>query len=206
MISRKHFLCSAVSPSRNGGRLRGHRRRAPESILRKGVHRRGRMVRAGAPRWLYPTHVHEPLRPEARPAPRAQTPRRIGYPSARLWCRHGFLARPERSPDGEFMSDQGDDSRRFKYRRPPLIFLVRAFRASVGHESLTAEHPCKSWVPIEPPLSTAGLVPVLDDRILDPGGAAMNRPESLTIVIRTQSSVGSLRRAFQSRPSVPTTS
>jgi hypothetical protein len=56
--------------------------------------------------------------------------------------------------------------KRFHYRKPGLWVLgVRAWRREPGFEvRVTAEHAgCKTWVNLEEPLSTNGVLPVLDD-------------------------------------------
>jgi hypothetical protein len=56
--------------------------------------------------------------------------------------------------------------KRFQYRRPGLWVLgVRVFRRDrPALVPITPEHAgCKTWVPFDPPVATAGVAPVLDD-------------------------------------------
>src|SRR5207247_4051973 len=60
---------------------------------------------------------------------------------------------------------------RFNYRpaNPLYLLLVRAYRLPqpVTIENTPAYAGCKSWVPLEGPVQTAGAMPVIDDRAYD---------------------------------------
>jgi hypothetical protein len=122
--------------------------------------------------WLYPTHVHQaeqglrtaPGRPSAGPSPAGtvavgvlavvETIDHVDRPNVLLALEHLHIWTAETV------------RKRFAYRRPGLWVLgVRVYR--LGEPAVLAVTPeqagCTSWVPIDPPLGTAGLVPVLDD-------------------------------------------
>lgn len=121
--------------------------------------------------WLYPTRVHEaeqglrvPAGPAAPPAP----PGSIDLRALAVVAEVGYLDRPERLPDlAEFhIWTEATVRKRFEYRAPGLWVLgVRVFVLSEPRR--IAETPahagCKSWVPLDGPLSTAGPAPALDD-------------------------------------------
>lgn len=67
---------------------------------------------------------------------------------------------------------------RFDFREPGLWAVVlRAYRRTSAHElELGPEHAgCVSWVNVEPPLRTEGLLPVLDDASFDDTRARLLR-------------------------------
>ena len=142
--------------------------------------------------WLYPTHVHE-----AEQGLRDGGPARIGaVPPSPNTVRLQILVAVETIPfvdrpeplaaiaDQHVWTDE-TIQKRFQYRRPGLWVLgVRAYQRPSPYEvAVTPEHAgCKTWVPLDEPLSTAGVVPVLDDeefaRRMDRLRAALEHEES----------------------------
>jgi hypothetical protein len=122
--------------------------------------------------WLYPTHVHEPqqgLRTATPVLGRTRAaPDRVGIRAIALVQDVCFLDRRELLPRLEpfHIWTEATIRKRFDYRNPGLwVLAVRIFIAPTPTEILiTPEHTgCKSWVPLDKPLATAGVVPVLDD-------------------------------------------
>jgi hypothetical protein len=121
--------------------------------------------------WLYPTRVHEAeqgLRAEPvtpTPPPPAGS---VDLRALAVVAELGYLDHPEALPGlAEFhVWTEPTARKRFDYRRPGLWVLgVRVF---VQPEPLRIEETpafagCKSWVPLDEPLPTSGLRPVLDD-------------------------------------------
>ena len=121
--------------------------------------------------WLYPTRVHEaeqglraaPIAP-APPAPAGAIDLRALAAVAEV----GYLDRPEALPAlADFHTwTEPTVLKRFHYRRPGLWVL--GVRVCVRPDPLRIEETpahagCKSWVPLDAPLSTDGLAPALDD-------------------------------------------
>ncbi len=122
--------------------------------------------------WLYPTHVHEAqqgLRIDRAPAPAApEPPERVPIRWLAVVEAIHHVDRLDRLPALEEFHVWTEETvrKRFEYRRPGLWALcVRVLsRPDAVELAVTAEQTgCKTWVPIEPPLGTAGLSPVLDD-------------------------------------------
>ena len=142
-------------------------------ILRKGgvAEDAGEFVPEHRAFWLYPTHLHEAqqgLRIE-RPARAAQVPaNRVAIAALALVETIVYADRPEPLAALEDLHIWTGETvqKRFHYRKPGLWVLgVRVFRKVEPYTiAVTPEHAgCKTWVPLEPPLATAGLVPVLDE-------------------------------------------
>jgi hypothetical protein len=122
--------------------------------------------------WLYPTHVHESeqgLRSPATGTPeRPAPPDTVELGALAMTGPIGFVDRLETLKmlrDLHVWTDETVE-KRFRYRKPGLWVLgVRVFRspAPVALAVTPGHAGCKSWVPIDPPLETAGAVPVLDD-------------------------------------------
>ncbi|WP_435018809.1 DUF1802 family protein [Tundrisphaera sp. TA3] len=121
--------------------------------------------------WLYPTHVHEAeqgLRTPARPR-HAPDPASVAIDTLAVVEWVGRVERIEQLAELEPFHDWTESTilGRFHYRRPGLWALaVRAYRRpEPATVAVTPAHlGCKTWVPLEDPPSTAGLVAVLDDR------------------------------------------
>jgi hypothetical protein len=122
--------------------------------------------------WLYPTHLHEAqqgLKSDRANAGGPQaTAGHVPLRSLAVVEQSVFVDQLGLLPAlDEFHVWTADTIRkRFDYRSPGLwVLVIRTFvRPGAIEVPLHAEHAgCKSWVPIDPPLPTAGLVPVLDD-------------------------------------------
>jgi hypothetical protein len=127
--------------------------------------------------WLYPTFVHQAeqgLRRPAGPSPAAvpdpdpdPDPGTVALDALVLVDSIVFVDREEALAalgDWHVWTEE-TVARRFHYRKPGLWVLgVRVFRRAVPWRiAVTAEHAgCKTWVPLDPPLETAGCRPVLD--------------------------------------------
>jgi hypothetical protein len=122
--------------------------------------------------WLYPTHVHQAeqgLRTApARPIPARPAAGMVEIRALAVVETIDYLDRSEVLPALEPWHVWTEETveKRFHYRRPGLWVLgVRIFRRP-GPWTI-AETPahagCKTWVALDPPPSTAGLVPVLDE-------------------------------------------
>ena len=122
--------------------------------------------------WLYPTHVHQAeqgLRPtgadlDPESSPTGTVPLRA---LAVVETIH-FVDRPERLDALEDLHLWSAETvaKRFHYKRPGLWVLgVRVHaRSEPIALAVTPEHAgCKTWVPLDPPLATDGLAPVLDE-------------------------------------------
>lgn len=124
--------------------------------------------------WLYPTHVHEPqqgLRTTTQHAT-AVPPDRVPLQVLTVVESVAMVDRLDLLPALEPFHVWTEETvlKRFHYRRPGLWVLgVRAYvRTEPEIIPLTPEHAgCKTWVPLEPPVRTQGLSPVLDDREAD---------------------------------------
>jgi hypothetical protein len=123
--------------------------------------------------WLYPTHLHETEqglrhdRPERRAAPLPDNTLEIQALTVVEVV--GFVDRLDTLAALRDLHEWTDDTirKRFEYRRPGLWVLgVRVFRGpSPRLLAVTPDHAgCRSWVPLEPPWNTEGLLPALEDR------------------------------------------
>jgi hypothetical protein len=121
--------------------------------------------------WLYPTHVHQAEQGLKAAATRPSPSRSPGGPVAiralALVETVAYLDRPEALPalEGWHVWTEETVAKRFHYRKPGLWVLgVRVFVRPVPWTIVeTPERAgCKTWVTLDPPSSTAGLVPVLD--------------------------------------------
>jgi hypothetical protein len=146
--------------------------------------------------WLYPTHVHEAQQGvqagTAHVGPPSDGTVRVGLLAVVSWIgrieNEGDLQRLE----GHHIWTPETVLKRFHYRAPGLWVLVaRMFRR---HDlmliPITPEHAgCKTWVPLDPPLSTDGLRPVLDDETFQA------RLRSLQAALTDRSATRSAERA-----------
>lgn len=120
--------------------------------------------------WLYPTHVHQAqqgLRVPTATPPSLPTDH-VGLETLAVVAEVAFLDREEALPAlaGFHVWTEEAILKRFRYRRPGVWVLgVRAFRrAEPWPVEVTPEHAgCKTWVPLDSPAPTAGLVPALED-------------------------------------------
>jgi hypothetical protein len=122
--------------------------------------------------WLYPTRVHQAEQGLRLPE-LARTGRPAGVVDEEVeLCalarveRVGLIKRPELLADLEPFHVWTTETieKRFHYRYPGLWVLgVRVYhRAGPWRVAVTPEHlGCKTWVPLDPALSTDGLRPVL---------------------------------------------
>ncbi len=120
--------------------------------------------------WLYPTFVHEAEQGLRSPGPIqvriAETPGSVGIETLVVV---EWIGRVERVEQLEALAAFHDWTEatvlgRFHYRSPGLWALaVRAFRLPEPWPvAITPAHlGCKTWVPLESPPPTSGLVPVL---------------------------------------------
>jgi hypothetical protein len=124
--------------------------------------------------WLYPTRVHQAeqgLKPGTDvPADDETEPPdgTIGLRGLAVVAGVVSIDDPARLPalDGLHVWTPETVEKRFHYRRPGLWVLgVRVFRRDTPIRlAVTPEQAgCKSWVHLDPALSTAGLAPVLND-------------------------------------------
>jgi hypothetical protein len=144
-------------------------------ILRKGgiAEGPGGFVPEHARFWLYPTYVHQAeqgLRTVSEDAlPARPAPGTVAIRALVLVETIAFLDRPEVLPALELWHVWTEETvaKRFQYRKPGLWVLgVRVYRRP--DPWTVAETPeytgCKTWVQLDTPLSTGGLVPVLDSQ------------------------------------------
>jgi hypothetical protein len=122
--------------------------------------------------WLYPTWLHQAeqgLRPGGGPAVHLAAP--DGSLAIRCLVRVDSIAYVDREPAlaslAEFHVLTDETIRnRFHYRRPGLWLLSARVWASDSGFTLTPtpeQAGCKTWVQLDRPLTTTGLVPVFDD-------------------------------------------
>jgi hypothetical protein len=146
-------------------------------ILRKGGISEGAGPGSFVPEhqefWLYPTWVHQAeqglrqVTGDAQPAHRATA----GSVPIRALVRvalTGYVQSEAALPVLEEFHILAAETilKRFRYRKPGLWILgVRVWRREPEYMiASTPEHAgCKTWVVLDEPLSTAGLVPVLED-------------------------------------------
>lgn len=122
--------------------------------------------------WLYPTHLHEALqglKPEA-PVPQASAhaPAQVPIRVLTVVESVAFVETPAVLPalDAFHVWTAETVLKRFHYRTRGLWVLGVRVYAKAGPTMLgvTPEHAgCKTWVPLETPLPTVGVSPVLDD-------------------------------------------
>jgi hypothetical protein len=141
-------------------------------VLRKGgiAEGPGGFVPEHSHFWLLPTHVHEGQQGLREPLPGnpAQTERSSAVDLEAMVATGpiGFVESLEALGairDLHVWSDETIE-KRFVYRRPGLwVIGVRVFRLLEPVTiAVTAEQAgCRSWVPIDPPLETLGVEPVL---------------------------------------------
>lgn len=126
--------------------------------------------------WLYPTRVHEAeqgLRVDRPPSAEGHVMTSPPADSVRLEALavvetvgHADRLDALYALENLHVWTEKTISRRFAYRKPGLWILgVRIFRSpEPATIAMTPEHAgCKTWVMLETPLSTAGLVPVVDE-------------------------------------------
>jgi hypothetical protein len=167
-------ICAALSEGRQS------------LILRKGgiAEDAGRFLPEHDAFWLYPTHLHEVqqgLREELPISPRSPTP----FVAIEALALVDTVARVDSLDALDALADlhvwsEETVRRRFHYRAPGLWALgVRIFRRSAPWliEPTEAHAGCKSWVPLETPLSTAGLSSILGESTFT---ARMERLRSVT--------------------------
>lgn len=122
--------------------------------------------------WLYPTHVHE-AQQGLRIVPRASAPAENAPGDLEINTlvrveQVNYVADRDQLEEIEgFHVWTGETVlKRFEYRKPGLwLLLIRAFHESPGPiVKVVPEHAgCRTWVPLDPPLRTDALTPVLDD-------------------------------------------
>ena len=118
--------------------------------------------------WLYPTFVHEAEQGLRTPGP-AKTIEQPGVVGIETLVVVEWFGRVERPEQLEALASFHDWTEatilgRFRYRTPGLWALaVRAYRRLQPWPVaiISAHLGCKTWVPLESPPSTSGLVPVL---------------------------------------------
>jgi hypothetical protein len=141
-------------------------------LLRKGgiAEDGGRFAPEHPAFWLYPTRIHE-----AQQGLRIETPTLVQSPPGTVPLYALAVAEVilhlDRESDLEPLADLHiwtDETirKRFHYRAPGIWVLgVRAYRpeSPILLEVTPEQAGCKTWVPLERPLSTSGLIPVIDD-------------------------------------------
>jgi hypothetical protein len=120
--------------------------------------------------WLYPTNVHEAEQGLRVGSPRSAPPAsgRVELGALATVEFVGFIDRPEVLDDLADLHIWSEETvhRRFSYRRPGLWALgVRVYRlpSAWSIEPTPEQAGCKSWVPLDSPLPTAGLALALDE-------------------------------------------
>jgi hypothetical protein len=124
--------------------------------------------------WLYPTRVHEAqqgLRVEPTPG-EVPPPGFVRIDTLVAVATVGYVDRPEAldALAGFHLWTAETIRKRFEYRRPGLWVLgVRAYRRPEpwAIEDRPDYAGCKTWVPLDGPLATAGAAPALDDEEFD---------------------------------------
>jgi hypothetical protein len=124
--------------------------------------------------WLYPTHVHEAEQGLRVPRDQAlvsdnPSPDLVEVRTLVETGPIGWVDRRETLLELEELHVWNEETveRRFQYRKPGLWVLgVRAYRRQEPWlVPVTPDHAgCKTWVPLDPPLETDGVVPVLGDQ------------------------------------------
>ena len=143
-------------------------------LLRKGgvAEEAGRFLPEHPAFWLYPTHVHEQQQglKDERPsvAPAGLPPDKVVLPGLAVVTGLAFVDRLEAIEALGDLHVWTDETvrKRFAYRSPGLWVL--ALRVAAGRDmprmTIGLDHAgCKSWVPLDEPIRTTGLAPVLDD-------------------------------------------
>jgi hypothetical protein len=124
--------------------------------------------------WLYPTRVHQAeqgLRTGGRPAGTTPTADRPGSVSIGGFVTVDLVAQVTREKTLPLLEEfhvftAETILKRFHYRRPGFWVLgARVWRRDPGFTvAMTPEQAgCKTWLTLDPPLSTSGLFSVLDD-------------------------------------------
>ncbi len=120
--------------------------------------------------WLYPTAVHQAEQGLRVPvhAPPADRAERVGLRALAVVAEAAYIDREDALAALERFHVWTSEtvSRRFHYRAPGLWVLgVRVYRrAEPWPIPIAPEHAgCKTWVPLDAPPPTSGLVPALDD-------------------------------------------
>jgi hypothetical protein len=123
--------------------------------------------------WLYPTHVHQ-TEQGLRPQPAGEKVGSSPGPGDRVWIRAlaaveliHHIDEEQSLPLLESFHVWTTETirKRFHYRKPGLwVMGVRVFRRDEPWPLLPtpSQLGCKSWVVLNAPLSTEGLLPVLD--------------------------------------------
>ena len=127
---------------------------------------------------LFPTYLHQNLKmlkPEAHVGfePHNAEPRQVRLSAAGVVT--DIIQLRSRAQmdalDGEHVWTPPLIDMRFNYRpeNPPYLLLVRTYRLARPQaiENTPAYAGCKSWVPLDEPVGTAGAVPVYDDEQYD---------------------------------------
>ena len=120
--------------------------------------------------WLYPTLVHEGEQGLKRPSVSSRTAEPgvleiDGFVAVESVARIDSIDALLRLDDLHEWTEE-TVRKRFDYRRPGLWVLgVRAYRKpEPARIAVTpAQIGCKTWVPLDAPIATKGLLPVLDD-------------------------------------------
>ncbi len=121
--------------------------------------------------WLYPTHVHEAEQGLKTPGPARPADDPPDTVALAALAVVEWVGRVERLDQLDHLAGYHDWTettilKRFHYRTPGLWALaVRVHaRPDPWRVAVTSAHlGCKTWVPLESPMATAGLAPVLDD-------------------------------------------
>lgn len=127
---------------------------------------------------LFPTYVHQNLKmlkPEAHGGyePHAEEPKQVRMSAAGVVT--DIIQVESRAQmdalDAEHVWTPPLIDMRFNYRpeNPLYLLLVRAYRLNepATVQNTPAYAGCKSWVPLDQPISTEGAVPVVDDAAYD---------------------------------------
>ncbi len=147
-------------------------------ILRKGGISEGTAPGVFVPEhaefWLYPTWVHQAVqgvRDGLASDGAAATMARAGWVPIQALIRVDFVSYVESQQllpalEKHHILTAETVLKRFHYRNPGLWVLgARVSRQEPGFEiPVTPEHAgCKTWVELDEPLTTSGVIPVLDD-------------------------------------------
>jgi hypothetical protein len=121
--------------------------------------------------WLYPTRVHETeqgLRIPSAPASPTEPPEMVPLTALAVVDSTTFVEREETLAALFELHVWTEETllRRFRYRKPGLWVLgVRVFHRPAPYRlEVSVEHAgCKTWVSLDPPPTTQGCEPVLDE-------------------------------------------
>jgi hypothetical protein len=123
--------------------------------------------------WLYPTHLHEttqglrevmPADPAVEPFPPGKAPISV-FAMAQSVGRIEHEQLLDRLREFHVWTDE-TVRRRFHYRSPGLwVLALRVYTRDTPYllDATPEQAGCKSWVPLDRPLSTSGMRPVLAD-------------------------------------------